>query len=750
MHLEILSRMTAVRPQIARTISGAGRILHRSLRQPACTCGKPVEAVGECTACRKARQGDPAEGTARHGLQGVPSSIRDVLSSPGQPLDAPTRAFMEPRFGHDFGHVRVHHNPRAAESARAVNARAYTVGRDIVFGAGHFAPNTHQGRQLLAHELAHTVQQRSRSSPPPSSDPAGIHESSANAAGRQVANGATLSHPLPACGVGLARAPVTPDALDDRQLAEELKKATENLKLGEEPGWWLKQLQSEASAREWKRAQTERARVAQAAALRQQEEQAAAAERERVARAIAVAEALAAGTPTVEQDADEEEISITPMALGPQARSGAPTKKATKPAVRKKPAVPSKFSPGGFTNDDIYGETDAALKRIDEQIARERKVSTRSYEDRLREVRKRLQRKSDHWYSWDEAVSRMSGEGVWQEGVQNDLFCESEKKAVYQDQNSMQEYIREEQEERHKRERAKFESDQYRAHVARGEQLRSPAPIIQPFLAPAFGPFLGAAYAGSQTGLFVGDAVNKCREGSGADCAAAAAPLVMGIILHRSLKGGDAEPGGLPQLTGPSPKALPPGPSEQVGSIIETPMGPQRIVAVLPDGNLVLESIAKSGTPPPSTSRGTARTPKLLGEGEGQPARSSGVPEAILDEAPTRPIPATEAPPGEMVGPYRIIGEKGRVGSAFVRRIRGIYDTDELFKVKDGPIDIKPLMQLVRSLLAEARASGASELRLSGELIANKNVFKLEGIVKKLGGTFTRIDSATVEIVIPL
>jgi hypothetical protein len=90
----------------------------------------------------------------------VPSIVHEVLRSPGQPLDAAARAFFEPRFGHDFSQVRVHADGRAAESARAVNAFAYTVGRDVVFGAGQYGPHTHHGKRLLAHELTHVVQQQ--------------------------------------------------------------------------------------------------------------------------------------------------------------------------------------------------------------------------------------------------------------------------------------------------------------------------------------------------------------------------------------------------------------------------------------------------------------------------------------------------------------------------------------------------------------------------------------------------------------
>jgi len=93
------------------------------------------------------------------GPTSVPSVVHDVLSSPGQPLDRNTRTFFEPRFGHDFSRVRVHTDGHAAESARSVNALAYTVGRHLVFGAGQYLPGTDAGRELIAHELTHVLQQ---------------------------------------------------------------------------------------------------------------------------------------------------------------------------------------------------------------------------------------------------------------------------------------------------------------------------------------------------------------------------------------------------------------------------------------------------------------------------------------------------------------------------------------------------------------------------------------------------------------
>ncbi|HEU4711213.1 MAG TPA: DUF4157 domain-containing protein [Pyrinomonadaceae bacterium] len=95
----------------------------------------------------------------------VPDSVDQTLSQSGMPLPRSLRQNMEQRFGHDFSQVRVHSGTSAANSARDVNAQAYTVGHNIVFGAGHFAPDTQRGQRLLAHELTHVVQQRGSLSP---------------------------------------------------------------------------------------------------------------------------------------------------------------------------------------------------------------------------------------------------------------------------------------------------------------------------------------------------------------------------------------------------------------------------------------------------------------------------------------------------------------------------------------------------------------------------------------------------------
>jgi hypothetical protein len=125
----------------------------------------------------------------RTAANGPASLVRDVLASPARPLDAPTRAFFEPRFGHDFSRVRVHSDARAAESAAAIKAGAWTVGNDIAFGHGMYAPRTSHGRAVLAHELSHVVQQQgvARAAPMESGQAGDAYERDADAATNAIA-----------------------------------------------------------------------------------------------------------------------------------------------------------------------------------------------------------------------------------------------------------------------------------------------------------------------------------------------------------------------------------------------------------------------------------------------------------------------------------------------------------------------------------------------------------------------------------
>ena len=171
----------------------ADRVSKQVMRMPeqplerACPCG------GGCPKCQTEQSNQEHERLQTKSVQAsdavktsAPPIVHEMLRSPGQPLDAKTRAYFEPRFGHDFSQVRIHTSERAAQSARAINAMAYTAGSEIVFGTGKYAPETTEGKRLLAHELAHVqqqhgstvggppsvVQRQPLSSAPPSNPPA--------------------------------------------------------------------------------------------------------------------------------------------------------------------------------------------------------------------------------------------------------------------------------------------------------------------------------------------------------------------------------------------------------------------------------------------------------------------------------------------------------------------------------------------------------------------------------------------------
>lgn len=131
--------------------------------QRKCRCKQYAQDKGECIECKKKNLQLQRKISGCAPSCEVPSIVPTVLSSAGQPLDGTTRRFMESRFKHDFGNVRIHTDPKANRSAHAVNAQAYTVGNNIVFGDNQFSNHTPVERKLLAHELAHVVQQQASS-----------------------------------------------------------------------------------------------------------------------------------------------------------------------------------------------------------------------------------------------------------------------------------------------------------------------------------------------------------------------------------------------------------------------------------------------------------------------------------------------------------------------------------------------------------------------------------------------------------
>ncbi len=212
-HIPVHGR-TPVRPQPKLEMSTPGdayereadSVASRVMRMPepqvqrACTCG------GKCSDCaaEQKTQGE-VQRQATHANAPSPSvplssPVHDVIRTSGQPLDPGIRRFMEPRFGHDFTGVRVHTGTPAAASAKALSARAYTLGNRIVFGAGQYVPSTASGRQLIAHELTHVLQQSTATRPmrqaePPVSPPP-EEEQQDRDGGREVGGGVSEA-PVP-------------------------------------------------------------------------------------------------------------------------------------------------------------------------------------------------------------------------------------------------------------------------------------------------------------------------------------------------------------------------------------------------------------------------------------------------------------------------------------------------------------------------------------------------------------------------
>jgi len=147
--------------QAAKVAAPVAQQSASGILQRKCACGQHTPGGGECDNCRNEGAMLQRRSLGIAGPPEAPPIVGEVLRTSGHPLDPGTRSFFEPRFGHDFSQVRVHADARAAESARAVNARAYTIGSHIFMGAQPPAPESQAGRFLLAHELTHVVQQSS-------------------------------------------------------------------------------------------------------------------------------------------------------------------------------------------------------------------------------------------------------------------------------------------------------------------------------------------------------------------------------------------------------------------------------------------------------------------------------------------------------------------------------------------------------------------------------------------------------------
>jgi hypothetical protein len=197
----VTGRLLRAQAEETKAPSGSAAV-QRSVIQRECSC-----AGGDGAGCCAGKHDDGDRATSPHV---APAIVQQALRSPGTPLDGQTRTLMESRFGRDFGQVRLHLDDQASASAHAVHALAYTVGQDVVFGAGQYAPSTDVGKRVLAHELAHTIQQgpgvQALSDPLLVSMPDDPAEREAEAAARDVVEGRSVSS-LTTSGGQLSRQP---------------------------------------------------------------------------------------------------------------------------------------------------------------------------------------------------------------------------------------------------------------------------------------------------------------------------------------------------------------------------------------------------------------------------------------------------------------------------------------------------------------------------------------------------------------
>jgi hypothetical protein len=438
---------------------------------------------------------------------------------------------MESRFGYDFSTVRVHDDARADAAAGELHADAFAVGDDVAFARGLYAPATDRGRELLAHELAHTVQQRRATREAAPLEEGSPLEAEARSAGRAAANGVAAGS-LHDGGLAVARAPASPEYFDDNELAEQVAKYTEKLKQASYPGRsgdadWLERLKATQKQRTARR-------QSEATAPRKERKPASHHRTAAQERRVAVLEAESAiadlEVQQVKSDAldkeEEEELGPTPMALDEpgKKKAGPPPKPKPKPKPRAAPKS-SKFSPGGFTDEDIYRESNAQSARIDAELAPA--DDPRHFDVRLAEAKKGA------------PLTMLPADfpqSVWEYGRSRGLFAEREQGMVMKELNAPA-YERADKELAHEKMMAAYRQQQEAEafhnqldlmFIQGALMARAPLPVQAGY----------AAYSGAETGRAIGTAI---RTGDPVDIGNAVVPLAGGIAFGMVAHGG--EPG---------------------------------------------------------------------------------------------------------------------------------------------------------------------------------------------------------------
>jgi len=198
--------MPASGTQIARTIALAPSVAStgQAVLRRKCACGQHT-VNGECEDCKKNKTEDKSSGdpllqrraTNANPVRGVPGAVNAAIQQPGMEMNGGVRSRLESSFRCDLSHVRVHADDSAARAASAINARAFTLGQNIWFGRNEFSPNSPGGFHLLAHEVAHTIQQRSQTPGVQASLTVGAVDDPAEVAADRAADAAVRATPAP-------------------------------------------------------------------------------------------------------------------------------------------------------------------------------------------------------------------------------------------------------------------------------------------------------------------------------------------------------------------------------------------------------------------------------------------------------------------------------------------------------------------------------------------------------------------------
>jgi hypothetical protein len=564
----------------------------------------------KCSACEddeKIVQRKPVSSGSNAPSQS-PAHVSNALSSGGRPLNTETRHFFESRMGHDFSNVRVHSDSSANHSARAIDAKAYTIDNNIVFGQNQYKPESESGKHLLAHELAHVVQSDNSSA---TINRQMIYRQPANGSAGDLAaidyeiqmlSEMPVMDPLAAAAVNMqlmqllkrrdellrggagtyATAPTKPktavkkpatgnvdddfySSLDDMtqleldQMHQQLQDFNTMAKGGlVNQNFQFKPVQKPQVAQSGCHVDPYvRSTGASTCGFKRPDD---------ATRATQKAMQMPAPDFSAENAKERAMLDRLNSAHLAWKRTG-------------KFASSSEFSPYEIEKDriivlykrwDLFEKSDPEKDAIKNPLEyyfrhggeyikeKERRITMKPFKDRLYAARQKARSQSNYWYSANEANEKMTGEEVWHTGYYNSLFIESEKARVYKEQGALQQLEREEREERQAQDRRNFEIQKEINWEAQGDQLSSPATILQPLAMAALGVPIASIYTGMQMGMMGNEAYQACKDGFSADCALSAAPIVATVVIHQATKPSIPARSSMPKLAPAAPTIIEP------------------------------------------------------------------------------------------------------------------------------------------------------------------------------------------------